>query len=342
LSDLRTPVGFEEALRPPVDIRRARLTPAVLGRSSARSSGGARAQLLRVVRGAPEVMVKITGRTRDGGHLARHLDYISRNGALVLEGEDGERRVGRDAVRALAEDWAAELALEPGRRKDSPVSLSVVLSMPAGTEPHRLHDAGRAFAAATFGDRFPYVFALHDEGRHPHVHLTVRMLGRGGERLNPRKADLQAWREGFARTLRDRGVEAEATPRRARGVVRKADPIAVRKLRDRFTAGQADMPRVLASAWREAVEGAGGPSPWRQPIRARQLAVRRAFVAEAVALQQSGDLEDRRFGAAIEQFVRALPKVETRQDLLRRRIEAVREPTGRQKDIEPPPRGRAR
>ena len=155
MSDLRTPVGFEEALRPPVDIRRARLTPAVLGRSSARSSGGARAQLLRVVRGAPEVMVKITGRTRDGGHLARHLDYISRNGALVLEGEDGERRVGRDAVRALAEDWAAELALEPGRRKDSPVSLSVVLSMPAGTEPHRLHDAGRAFAAATFGDRFP-------------------------------------------------------------------------------------------------------------------------------------------------------------------------------------------
>jgi hypothetical protein len=342
LSDLRIPVGFEEALRPPVDVRRARLTPAVLGKPSSAPSGGARGQLMRVVRGAPEVMVKITGRTRDGGHLGRHLDYISRNGALVLEGEDGERLAGRDAVRALAEDWAAELAMEPGRRKDSPVSLSVVLSMPAGTEPHRLHDAARAFAAATFGGRFPYVFALHDEGRHPHVHLTVRMLGRDGERLNPRKADLQAWRQEFARTLRDRGVEAEATPRRARGVVRKADPIAIRKLRDRFTAGQADMPRVLASAWREAVEGSGVPPPWRQAIRSRQLAVRRAFVAEAVALQKSGDPEDRRFGAAIERFVRTLPLAETREDLLRRRIEAARDRTLYEQDSGPPTRGRAR
>ena len=307
---MRTPSGFEEALRPPVDLRRARLTPAVLGKLSSRAPDAARSQLMRVVRGAPEVMVKITGRTRDGGHLGRHLDYISRDGALALEGPDGEGLVGREAVRTLAGDWAAELAVEPHRRKDSPASLSVVLSMPAGTEPYRLHDAARAFAAATFGDRFAYVFALHDEGRHPHVHLTVRMLGRDGERLNPRKADLQAWREGFARTLRERGVEAEATPRRARGVVRKADPIAIRKLRERAMAGGTDMPRVLAPAWREAVEGGTGSEPWRRPIRARQLAVRRAFVAEAVALQKSGDAADQRFGEAIERFVRALPEVE--------------------------------
>ena len=81
---MRTPSGFEEALRPPVDLRRARLTPAVLGKLSSRAPDAARSQLMRVVRGAPEVMVKITGRTRDGGHLVRHLDYISRDGALAL------------------------------------------------------------------------------------------------------------------------------------------------------------------------------------------------------------------------------------------------------------------
>ena len=52
--------------------------------------------------GVADVMVKITGRTRDGGHLGCHLDYISRNGALALEGPDGERLRGRDAVRESA------------------------------------------------------------------------------------------------------------------------------------------------------------------------------------------------------------------------------------------------
>ena len=99
----------------------------------------------------------------------------------------------------------------PGRR-DAPVSLSIILSMPAGTDPGRVHDAARSFASTLFADRHPYVFALHTDEPHPHVHLTVRAMGRDGERLNPRKADLQLWRETFAAALRDRGVEAEADP----------------------------------------------------------------------------------------------------------------------------------
>ncbi|WP_224761363.1 relaxase/mobilization nuclease domain-containing protein [Brevundimonas aurantiaca] len=210
MSDFRSPRGFEEALRPPVDPRRARITPTVLRPSRNRDQDPV-ARFVRVARRAPEVMVKVTGRTRDGDHLKAHLDYISRNGAVALEGPDGERLDGRAEVRALARDWAEEFAMEPGRRRDASISLSIVLSMPAGADAVRLHDAARAFAAETFGERFAYVFALHDEGRHPHVHLTVRRLGRDGERLNPRKADLQIWREGFARALRNRSIEAEAT-----------------------------------------------------------------------------------------------------------------------------------
>ncbi len=37
-----------------------------------------------------------------------------------------------------------------------------------------------------------------------------------------KKGDPQIWREGFAKELRARGVEAEATPRATRGVVKKA------------------------------------------------------------------------------------------------------------------------
>ena len=320
MSGFRIPFGFEEALRPPVDVRRARVTPGVLRRSPAGGSVAARAQLMRVARRVPEVMVKITGRTHDGGHLQRHLDYISRNGKLVLEGPDGERLEGRAAVRTLAEDWAAEVAAEPRRRRDAAVSLSVVLSMPAGTDPLRVRDAARAFAEAAFGERFAWVFALHTDDRHPHVHLTVRMLGRDGERLNPRKADLQAWREGFARALRARQVEAEATPRRARGIVRKPERIAVRKLRERHVRGEGPLPRVLAGAVSQAVRG-GDAEPWRGALRERQLRIRRALVAEVLTLRRSDRAPDQADAASLERFVRTLPAVETRRDQIRRLAE---------------------
>lgn len=48
---------------------------------------------------------------------------------------------------------------------------------------------------------------------HPHVHLTVKAAGLDGVRLNPRKADLQRWQEGFAEALREHGIEATTTSR---------------------------------------------------------------------------------------------------------------------------------
>ncbi|MDQ1153061.1 relaxase/mobilization nuclease domain-containing protein [Brevundimonas sp. SORGH_AS_0993] len=318
MTDFRPSRGFEEVLRPPVEIRRARITPAVL-RPSSGEGGDPSARFARVARRVPEVMVKITGRTRDGAHLMAHLDYISRNGALALEGLDGERLDGREPIRDLARDWAEDFALEPGRRRDASITLSIVLSMPAGTDAVRLHDAARAFAAGTFGERFPYVFALHDEGRHPHVHLTVRRLGRDGERLNPRKADLQVWREGFARALRDRSIEAEATPRRTRGVTRKAERTPIRKMRERFMAGRGALPEVLAAGYRAALTPGGGEAPWLGAIRTRELAIRRVLVAEAVRLSRSERSHDRALAALVERFVRDRPAPMTRDEELRER-----------------------
>jgi len=335
MSDFRSPSGFEEALRPPVRGRRARITIPVL--KPHRSGGGdtAAARFDRVARRVPEVMVKITGRTRDGAHLRAHLTYISRNGALALEGPDGER-LDRTGVRDLADDWATELAMEPRRRRDAPVSLSVVLSMPARTDAGRLHDAARAFAGEMFGERFPYVFALHDEGRHPHVHLTVRMLGRDGERLNPRKADLQLWRERFAHALRDRSIEAEATPRRARGVTRKAERTPVRKLRERFEAGQGPAPRVLQDAVRDATEKDPGAAPWLAALRARRERIVRALSAEAVRLGLSAKADNRRTAEKVVDFLKALPPVETRRDAIRRRLGIP------ERERRPPDDGRSR
>ena len=303
--------GFEEAVRPPVRPVRARLTDPPGRETLSRPDMAPRARLDRIARRVPEVMVKITGRTRDGGHLQNHLAYIGRSGKLALEGPDGERLQSRAEVLGLVSDWMAEVAADPRRRGDSAVSLSIVLSMPPGTDAFRMHDASRAFARQTFGDSHPYVFAFHTDERHPHVHLTVRTLGYDGHKLNPRKADLERWRQSFAAALRDRGVEAEATPRRTRGVVRKAEQGVLRRIRSRFGRGQGDPPKVDVAAAREALDNARD-EPWTDASRARQAGVRRYFTAQAVALTRSDRDEDVKLGKALSAFVKAMPPVRTR------------------------------
>lgn len=308
MSDFRRPLGFEEALRPPIDVRRARIAQPVLRPPGRAGDAAAYAQLARIVRRVPEVMVKITGKTKDAGHLRRHLDYISRNGKLILEGPDGERFEGRVEMKALAAAWSLEATLEPGGRKDRPLSRSIVLSMPRGTDAMRLHDAARAFAAEAFGDRFPYVFALHDEGGHPHVHLTVRALGSDGSRLNPRKADLEVWRQRFAQALRDLGVEAEASPRRARGVLHKAERTPVRKMRERYWERGTPAPLALMAADQADAARSGKAALWEYRQRRRQALIRRALAAEAVALSRSNRPEDRILGLVLLKHIRGSEK----------------------------------
>lgn len=323
--------GFEEAVRPPVQPKRAKVTDRPSVQSRRGSDLEPRARLDRIARRVPEVMVKITGRTRDGGHLGAHLSYISRNGEVPLEGPDGERLASREEVRGIARDWMAEVEADPRPRKDGSVSLSIVLSMPPGTEPFRMHDASRAFAARTFGETNPYVFAFHTDERHPHVHLTVRTVGHDGRKLNPRKADLERWRQTFAAALRERGVEAEATPRRARGIVKKAEAGPVRRMRDRFEKAGGAPSRTDLGMIREASDPKRG-SPWSEAIRSRQTAVRTYFVVQAIALSRSPDGADRALAKAVEAFVKAMPPVETRGEELARRLRARGE---RQEEREP-------
>ena len=53
MSDFRKPLGFEEALRPPIDVRRARITPPVLRPPGRAGDAAAYAQLARIIRRAP-------------------------------------------------------------------------------------------------------------------------------------------------------------------------------------------------------------------------------------------------------------------------------------------------
>ena len=149
------------------------------------------------------------------GAIAAHLRYISKNGRLEIEDERGNAAQGRNALREIADDWrfGGTRIEEVSNRREA---FNIMLSMPRGTDPLIVHRAAREFARQELvGHKL--VMVLHDHQSNPHVHISVRAESWSGQRLNPRKADLQRWRETFAEKLRGWGVEAEATRQFARG-----------------------------------------------------------------------------------------------------------------------------
>jgi hypothetical protein len=181
--------------------------------------GSSRAAVLReriaaTVRRAPQVMVKVTGGGRGMKAIAAHFRYVCKNGRLEIEDERGQVSCGKDEVRELVEDWrlGGSRIDDVSYRREA---FNVMLSMPRGTDPLTVQRAAREFAKAELADH-KYVMVLHDHQANPHVHLSVRAESMHGKRLNPRKADLQRWRETFAERLREWGVDAEATRRATR------------------------------------------------------------------------------------------------------------------------------
>lgn len=71
-----------------------------------------RAKLQRIVAKAPEVMVKITGKTKTVAHLKSHLEYITRNGELAAETETGAVMEGHHGLRDIQARWADDAVLD--------------------------------------------------------------------------------------------------------------------------------------------------------------------------------------------------------------------------------------
>src|SRR3546814_18634634 len=69
-------------------------------------------------------------------------------------------------------------------------SVSLIFSMPEGTDPEKVLGAVRALAHAELSDNHDYVLALHTDTPRPHVHLTVQAEGLDRNRFNPRPVQL--------------------------------------------------------------------------------------------------------------------------------------------------------
>ncbi len=264
----------------------------------------ARAKLARIVRKAPEVVVKVTGRQRGGVHVKAHLDYIGRKGEVDIETRDGEILTSKEDIAERAAEWSDTLQW---RSRPTVSSVSLIFSMPEGTDPDKVLGAVRALAHAELSDNHDYLLALHTDTPRPHVHLTVQAEGLDRTRFNPRPVQLNRFRERFARELRARGVAAEATPRRARGQGIAGSSMALVKLRARLqTEGGRQITQSDRRTNEQAIAVAKGQDQLPPFIAAgtfRWQEIRRAYEQTADALDATGQADDRELAKDVRTFL---------------------------------------
>ena len=280
----------------------------------------ARAKLARIVRGAPEVVVKVTGRQRGGSHVKAHLDYIGRKGDVEIETRDGEILTSKDDIAERAIEWSDTLEW---RSRPTVSSVSLIFSMPEGTDPDRLFGAVRALAHSELSDNHDYVLALHTDTPRPHVHMTVQAEGLDRTRFNPRPVQLNRFREMFARELRARGVAAEATPRRTRGQGIAGSSMALVKLRARLRVeGSYPMSNADRRTNEQAVAVARGQAelpPFIAKGKTRWQQIRDAYEQAARSLDLTGQADDRTLAEDVRGFLDKHPDINATPEIFANR-----------------------
>lgn len=280
------------------------------GGSQARMNNSAVMATERTSRRVPEAVVRVTGRQHGGGHVLANFAYISRLGhgddkELGLETSEGEvLRDGRE-MQLLAKEWN-DWEMDGDARRKGATSLSMILSMPTGTDPERLKGAALDFAKEEFANR-SWVASLHVDRDHPHVHLTIARRDHDGRRFHPNRDDLFRWRQRFAEKLRDRGIEANATPARARGIDPKHEPIAAIKMREKGQVPQIDKSRI-ARAQRLRDQGIADPAV--AALAKRQATVRATYERSIMELSASPSAADKLVAQSLERFVATMPPPE--------------------------------
>ena len=201
-------------------------------------------------------------------------------------------------VLEIAKTW------RPVMRSSSPRDFAhVILSAKPGTDEEAFMDAARATLAREFKGH-EYVFVMHTNRRHIHVHAAVRLTSATGEKLHPGIQDFNRWRQTLAEEARERHIPMEAVRRfdqahapayklkDARMVERGIAPESVRRRVERVKAKEIHRP-TREEGRRRAAEAA---SEWKT------LAARRAVVLPPLA---AGAMRLYRAEAANDGFHRA-------------------------------------
>lgn len=281
--------------------------------------------LKRIVKRTPEVMVKVTGGGNSMGKIQAHMTYISRNGQLEAEDQDGNKIKGKEDIQETADEW--QMSGDPISDEESKYkqAFNIVLSMPKGTNEQAVYEAAKEFAKQHFEDH-KYLMVQHTysndpnkkPSENPHVHIVVKAVSDKGVRLNPRKDDLQAWRESFAEKLRERGVEANATKRIHRMQKTRGDKQAVHQM------------KAKGKNFKKYGHGKASPERTEKAKKQEKEAITH-YKQLSQALAQ-GDQEDRKLAVDIVDYLSKQLKVDPNKAIEKTKQEITKQ-KGREIDI---------
>jgi hypothetical protein len=207
----------------------------------------------------------------------------------------------------IAKTW------RPAMRSSSPRDFAhVILSAKPGTDKEAFMDAARATLAREFKGH-EYVFVMHTNRQHIHVHAAVRLTSAGGEKLHPGIQDLNRWRQTLAEEARERHIPMEAVRRfdqahapsyklkDVRMVERGIAPESVRRRVERVQNREIHRP-TREEGRRRAAEAA---SEWKS-LAARRAAVLPPLAAGALRLYRAEAVKDGSHRAPLFSIDRAL------------------------------------
>jgi hypothetical protein len=297
------------------------------------------ARLMRNAGGAQQVVVRVTSRGYTHGRAQAHAAYLIRQGKLTGEDENGFALLDRESVREKLDGWRLSRDVvflddkthePPEKRKKLGQTLHMVFSMPAGTDPLKVLQGVRQLAAVEF-DRHEHILVLHDpatdpskhRGKNPHVHVLLKTLSLDGRRLQVGKSELRYFREAFAEQMRSLGVEANASSRHERAVLKNSESLGSRKMWERLVEehGSIDEAKTRLRRARELPDLAMPPSSVKRTFDI----VRRGYVDAIKHLSRSAREEDLKAAQVLRQYVEQFPILRATREQIDQRIEALRE-----------------
>ncbi|GLS20112.1 hypothetical protein GCM10007874_31290 [Labrys miyagiensis] len=138
---------------------------------------------------------------------ARYLSRLTRDGQQEAQLSTGKVLSGHQANLAVAKEWKRSM-----RSREQRDCAHVILSVRPGTDKEAFVAAARATLHRAF-EGHEFVFAMHENRQHLHVHAVVKMEAKTGERMHPGIADFTRWRQTLAEEARERSILMESTSR---------------------------------------------------------------------------------------------------------------------------------
>lgn len=167
---------------------------------------------------SPQAVVKVVSHLRSRS-VVRSMNYISRNGDLYLETENGEWLRDTDQIKKRYDDWRTDFeSSKPGSKRPPRHATHIILSAQCektAKNVQLIKSAVRQFLQENFGELgYEYVWTVHADTDYPHAHVIIKNYNRVlDKKIRLNKPELAAMRRGFAKQLSIRGIAQVATRR---------------------------------------------------------------------------------------------------------------------------------